>query len=95
MRLKLIMLVYCQFCIGMFAQTQDRHPAKRALKIENGADALPVTVSSSRKMVREKSLARLKKVQSAKSAVSDPPKKTKEPIDTMPKKRSIVHEKGS
>ena len=48
MSVRLTLLLFCLFGIGLFARSQDKkHIAKP--KIENGPDAIPVTVKSHKK----------------------------------------------
>ena len=49
MQLRLVLLVYCQFCVGIFAHTQVKSGSKSAAKILTGADAIPITVLAQKK----------------------------------------------
>ncbi|MEN9684765.1 MAG: hypothetical protein RLZZ28_551 [Bacteroidota bacterium] len=50
MKLKLSLLVFALFCIGIFSHAQEKPkvPASPP-KVQNGADAIPVTVTSTKK----------------------------------------------
>ena len=55
MKLKLTLLLFCLFGVGIFAHTQDNKKAQNAKpKVENGPDAIPVVVSSSKKSLAKK-----------------------------------------
>lgn len=51
MKMRLALTAFCLFCIGIFSQAQDskKAPAKTKPIVENGPDAIPVTVTSTRK----------------------------------------------
>jgi hypothetical protein len=52
MKLRLSLLLFCLFGIGLFSHAQARKkPAKPT--VENGADAIPVTVTSTKKAHRK------------------------------------------
>jgi len=51
MKIRLALTAFCLFCIGIFSQAQDskKAPAQTKPTVENGADAIPVTVTSTKK----------------------------------------------
>jgi hypothetical protein len=49
MKLRLSLILFCLLCIGMFARSQDRKKASPKPTVENGADAIPVIVTSTKK----------------------------------------------
>ena len=52
MKLKLTLLLFCLFGVGIFAHTQENNKAQSTKsKAENGTDAIPVVVSSSKKSI--------------------------------------------
>lgn len=77
MKLRLTLLLLCIFGIGLFshAQNSPKKPAKPV--VENGADAIPVTVTS-----RKKSKAKPIKKDSVHTPL--PPKATKGPGKALP-----------
>lgn len=55
MKLKLTLLLFCLFGVGIFAHTQENNKAQSTKsKAENGTDAIPVVVSSSKKALAKK-----------------------------------------
>jgi hypothetical protein len=51
MKLRILLIAFCLLGIGIFSKAQTKQAAKPSAKptIENGADAIPVVVSSTRK----------------------------------------------
>jgi hypothetical protein len=49
MKLRFTLLLFCLFCIGIFSQAQQKPPIPPKPKVENGPDAIPVTVTSHKK----------------------------------------------
>ncbi len=53
MKLRLTLILFCLLGVGLFARSQDKKKAQTNPTVENGADAIPVTVQSTKKGYRK------------------------------------------
>ncbi len=53
MKLRLTLILFCLLGVGLFARSQDKKKPQTKPTVENGADAIPVTVQSTKKAHRK------------------------------------------
>ena len=53
MKLRLTLILFCLLGIGLFAKSQDKKRGQSKPTVENGADAIPVMVKSTKKVHRK------------------------------------------
>ena len=53
MKLRLTLILFCLLCVGIFARPQHKKKVTSKPRVENGLDAIPVTVKSNKKSHRK------------------------------------------